>query len=83
MIDNKPNLQIVTFNAPVNEKLVTFLEGLLKDAKEGKINQIISILGYSDGAVGHGWSITGADSLRIVGEIECTKYDYMMKTVEM
>jgi hypothetical protein len=82
-MENKPNLQVVTFTPTVNEKLVTFLEDLLKDAKDGTINQVITVIGYSDGYFGHGWSINGTNLLSMVGEIECAKHDYMMKTLQM
>lgn len=61
-----------------NELLVKQLDRLLGLAKEGKIRSMLSVVGWNDDSVTHGWSIDERNSWRrMLAEILIAQHEYM------
>lgn len=66
-----------------DEECVTFIESLLKLAKEGDIRHIAVVVQYHDRTVASAWSGTeGAYCTSMLGEMEVLKIKYYKKAIE-
>jgi len=66
-----------------NENLVKHLEGMMEQAKTGKMQGMVAVSIWDDGTTGNGWAgppkcyHTTIVSRRIIGELEYMKLDLM------
>ncbi len=57
---------------PPNPNVVKHLEDMVEFAREGKLQSVIVIAQWDDGAVNHGWNFSDhAQKTRMVGELMC------------
>lgn len=68
-LDIKPQADIV------NERTVTLLEGMLEEAKSGKLQEIVACGVYTDGCIASVWTPT-MSILRRLGSLEHVKLQW-------
>jgi len=67
----------ITDNAP-NPDTIEILEGLLEDAKSGKLRSIVAVYGENDDSQRHAWSLDDRTSpRRLLAELTITNHEYI------
>ena len=62
-----------------NQELISQLESLLERAKSGDIRTIITVCGWNDDSVTHGWAIDSRNTRRrLIAELTMLQHEFII-----
>lgn len=62
-----------------NPELIRQLESLLEQAKEGSIRTIITVCGWDDDSVTHGWAVDNRNThRRLIAELTMLQHEFIV-----